>query len=116
MKCIAQKSPNPVEVSCSNTCDCPSFVTAPDCFISLKKVTCCFIRGLVQCNGNAVEGAIVFAENKINGVFSSITNRKGEYYICVPEPARGIAESYKITCFCCPDCCEDVSCNCGCNR
>lgn len=113
MGCIAQRC------DCTTaTCpvpepgQCMPFVDADGiCAITVKEVKCCFIRGEVTCNGQAIGGAIVFATNSSNQSFAGLTNTEGKYCICVPSPESARVE-YDITCHCCPDCCFPADCIC----
>ncbi|MCT4621102.1 MAG: hypothetical protein N4A62_17155 [Marinisporobacter sp.] len=88
------------------------FIKGPDCCINKKKIDCCFIQGRVLCefDGCPVSDAIVFATSKSDcKVFTGITNRSGEYCICVPKGDR-----YIIRCFfCTEDCFASAPCICG---
>lgn len=84
----------------------------------MRKIKTSILKGKVNCDDSntGVEGVIVVATGPNNRHYVGITNRHGQYSICVPAVGRNTR--YSIEAYCCGTCtgdiCEPAPCDCGC--
>lgn len=118
--CLAQVPQPPVNLTVKPMGDCCTNIVQNVNPISLhmKEIRATILKGVVNCKDSStgVEGVIVVATSHNGKHYVGVTNKQGQYSICVPAVNRD--ESYSVEAYCCSTCsgtvCTDAPCDCGC--